>query len=577
MKEYSKICLILIAVLTLNGCSSQKEETDSEASVSASGTEQVQTEEKLASGTESAAEAEATPEVQNLLENEPLNIIDDNYRTYYEIFVGSFYDSNGDGIGDIKGILAKLDYLKDPEDETTTDLGVNGIWLMPIMPSPSYHKYDVTDYYNIDPQYGTIEDFKELIKECDQRGIKIIIDLVLNHTSSQHPWFTEATSYLKKLKKGQEIDLTECPYAGYYNFSKDAAKKTGWCQLEGTEWYYEARFSSNMPDLNLDSDYVRERIQKVASYWMDLGVGGFRLDAAKEYYTGNGKKNIEFLNWFQTYVKSQNPECYVVAEVWDSIGTISQYYESGIDSIFNYYYGSSDGKIANLVNQISKGKAGKSLAKVMKSMQDTLSVRNPSYIDASFLSNHDNDRCISYVGTDLNKMKLMAGINLCMSGSSFVYYGEEIGMAGSGKDENKRGPMIWSNTNTEGKTTGPVNMDTFADSVDSVEDQQKDPYSLLNYYIKAIRLRNTNPEIARGTIDNVEGIEDGDLCVIQKTFEGSTITILYNMSDVEKELDLSTLKIDYDKLQGALLVDDQMPVLQNGRLGLPSYSILVLK
>ena len=111
-------------------------------------------------------------------------VIDDNYRTWYEIFVYSFYDSDGDRIGDLQGVISKLDYVE--------ELGFNGIWLMPIMPSPSYHKYDVTDYKAIDPQYGTMEDFEKLVQECDKRGIKLIVDLVLNHTSSEHPWFTAA-------------------------------------------------------------------------------------------------------------------------------------------------------------------------------------------------------------------------------------------------------------------------------------------------------------------------------------------------------------------------------------------------
>ncbi|MCM1081821.1 MAG: alpha-amylase family glycosyl hydrolase, partial [Muribaculum sp.] len=113
-----------------------------------------------------------------------LNIIDDNYRNYYEIFVYSFYDSDGDGIGDLKGVTSKLDYIQ--------DMGFNGIWLMPIMPSTTYHKYDVTDYYGIDPQYGTMADFDELVSECNKRGIKLILDLVLNHSSAQHEWFLNA-------------------------------------------------------------------------------------------------------------------------------------------------------------------------------------------------------------------------------------------------------------------------------------------------------------------------------------------------------------------------------------------------
>lgn len=136
--------------------------------------------------------------------------MDDNYRNYYEIFVGSFYDSDGDGMGDLKGVEEKLDYI--------SDLGCNGIWLMPIMPSPTYHKYDTTDYEAVDEAYGTADDFKELASACHEKGIRLIIDVAMNHSSSQHPWFTQACEYLAGLKAGEKPDDTVCPYVDYYHF-----------------------------------------------------------------------------------------------------------------------------------------------------------------------------------------------------------------------------------------------------------------------------------------------------------------------------------------------------------------------
>ena len=161
------------------------------------------------------------------------NVIDDNYRTYYEVFVYSFYDSDGDGIGDLKGLTENLDYINDGDPETDTDLGCNGIWLMPIMPSTTYHKYDVTDYEAIDPAYGTMDDFTTLVDECHKRGINVIIDFVMNHTSSQHEWFQTAYQYLQGLPKGAEPDASECPYVDYYNFSKE--KLGGYYPVEGTD------------------------------------------------------------------------------------------------------------------------------------------------------------------------------------------------------------------------------------------------------------------------------------------------------------------------------------------------------
>ena len=150
---------------------------------------------------------------------------DDNYRTFYEIFVYSFCDSDNDGIGDLKGIQSKLDYLE--------ELGVSGIWLMPIHPSTTYHKYNVSDYYSIDPAYGTMQDFEELLAACKERNIRIILDLVVNHTGSQHPWFQEATDYLRSLPKDKEPDTAACKYLDYYHFSQESAG-SGRRPVEGT-------------------------------------------------------------------------------------------------------------------------------------------------------------------------------------------------------------------------------------------------------------------------------------------------------------------------------------------------------
>ncbi|HWQ05864.1 MAG TPA: alpha-amylase family glycosyl hydrolase, partial [Feifaniaceae bacterium] len=206
-----------------------------------------------------------------------LNVPDDNYRTYYEIFVASFYDSDGDGIGDLNGITQKLDYLNDGDDKTDTDLGFNGIWLMPIMPSPSYHKYDVTDYTAIDPVYGTLEDFQALLDACHARGIRLIIDFVFNHTSAKHPWFLQAVEYYKTLAIGQQPDYDVCPYAAYYHFSTEKKGASGWYRVGNTDWYYEGKFWDQMPDLALENEQVRRELESAAAFWLNMGVDGFRL------------------------------------------------------------------------------------------------------------------------------------------------------------------------------------------------------------------------------------------------------------------------------------------------------------
>ena len=280
-------------------------------------------------GTETADETEMGDEVTALslmqqINPETENVPDDNYRTYYEVFVYSFYDSDGDGIGDLKGVTEKLDYINDGDSTTDTDLGCNGIWLMPIMPSTTYHKYDVTDYEDIDPEYGTLDDFKTLIDACHERGINVIIDLVMNHTSSGHEWFQTAYKYLQNLPQGTEPDASECPYVDYYNFSRE--KKNGYYPVEGTDWYYEGQFWSEMPDLNWDNEAVKTEFEQIVQYWLNLGVDGFRLDAVKEFYSGADEKNIAVLTWFNNMVKAKKEDAYLVGEAWSASNIYSNYF-----------------------------------------------------------------------------------------------------------------------------------------------------------------------------------------------------------------------------------------------------------
>ncbi|MEG1992462.1 MAG: alpha-amylase family glycosyl hydrolase [Acetivibrio sp.] len=494
---------------------------------------------------------------------------DHNCRTYYEVFVYSFCDSNGDGIGDIPGLISKLNYIE--------ELGFNGIWLMPIMPSTTYHKYDVIDYYTIDEQYGTLEDFKTLLAECKKRDIRVIMDMVFNHTSTKNVWFTQAAEYLKTLDEKKEPDLKECPYVDYYHFKKEAANQAGYYKIEGTPWYYEGVFWDQMPDLNLDSKALRKDLEKITSFWMNLGVEGFRLDAAKEYFTGNKDKNIEVLSWYEKYVKSVNPEAYLVAEVWDSFQVIGSYYKSGIDSIFNYTFGNNDGLIVKTLNRAGDGKGANKYAQNLVIVTDYYKKNQPNMIDAPFLSNHDTGRVSGFVGRDSNKVKLAGAMNLFMSGSAFVYYGEELGMSGSGKDENKRAPMYWNTEGSKGTTVPPPDMDVVEHSFGSLKEQEKDKNSIYQYYKKAIHLRRKYPEISGGNTSLMEEIKDGDICAIEKTYGEEKIFLLFNISQQEKEIVVSKKSYPYRKMMDYLTVNEEKPRKKGERITLPPFGIVILK
>lgn len=495
-----------------------------------------------------------------------LNIIDDNYRNYYEIFVGSFYDSDGNGMGDLNGVTEKLDYV--------ADMGFNGIWLMPVMPSPTYHKYDVTDYEAIDSDYGTKEDFKNLVEECHKRGIRLVIDLVMNHSSSQHPWFKEACAYLAGLGENEKPDIAECPYVDYYHFT-EKQESSSYYEVPGSRFWYEGAFWSEMPDLNLESEAVRSEFEKIADYWIGLGVDGFRMDAAMHYEENDTEDNTEILNWYYNYCKSKNPDFYMVSEVWANERTIADYYGSGTPSMFNFDAAGAEGK---MMQAVRSGNAS-SLVRSMVTYQEDFSKKNPEYVDAPFLTNHDMGRVANALMSSEDKLKMAAGLLMMMNGSPFVYYGEEIGMKSAGtKDENKRIPMFWSETDDTGMTDGPQGMDAgIESSLPPLDEQMKDETSLLNYYKRALRLRNENPEIARGTVNLADSLCEGGLAAVTKTYEGSTIGIIYNIGEEEKTVDLSQTELSGMKLQGFLTLNGQEGTLSGNQLDMPERSICIVK
>ena len=497
-----------------------------------------------------------------------LAMVDDNTRNYYEIFVYSFYDSDGDGIGDLNGVTKKLDYIQ--------DMGFNGIWLMPIMPSPTYHKYDTTDYCNIDEQYGTLDDFKKLLEECHKRDIHVIIDFMMNHTSTQHSWFQSATKYLEGLKKNEKPSKKACPYYAYYNFvPKNQVKEQTYYQIGSTDWCYEGQFWEGMPDLNLKNKTVQKELEKAAKFWLDLGVDGFRLDGVK-YFTNGEESNIKILKWFNDYVKSQKKDAYIVSEVWDNYNVAAEYLKSGIDSTFDFSFGQSTGVIVSMVRQSQSKDVGQSFANAMLNIQDMTKEANPKATVAEFLTNHDTGRMANILVSE-EKIKMAYALELFMSGNAFVYYGEEIALTGAGKDENFRSPMYWSATDQTGITDGPEDMDEIENRFPSVEEQQANENSILNFIKRCLRLRNENPEIARGEMALIPEVKDEAICAITKEYKGSKLVMLYNMSTEEKKVTVSKDTYKYQGIRGYASTDGSEVTLSDDTVTLPPYSVVILK
>jgi alpha-amylase len=426
----------------------------------------------------------------------------------YEVFAGSYCDSDGDGTGDLNGIRSKLDYIQ--------ALGVDCLWLTPVTPSPSYHKYDVTDYKDIDPSFGTLADFDALAADCEARGIALLFDLAVNHTSAKHPWFTSA---VESLKNGDETN----PYIGYYQFTRGVGDHP----VEGTDWYYAGDFGADMPELNLDSEAVRGEIANIIAFWLAHGVGGFRLDAVTHYYDSQPESSRAFVAWFCDTVKGIDPDAFIVGEAWTDEAAILGLYQSGIDALFNFPL-SSTGALTNAMHS----EAGQSFAKRIVSWWQSIEAVNPDAVAAPFLSNHDQGRIAGVLVNDLQREKQAAALYLLSPGVPFIYYGEEIGMTGSGDDPNKRLPMLWSATDSAGMCAPPEGASQVQRLKTGADAQESDPDSLLSFYRQVLALRDRYPVFVHGTAAVAE-TSDSRLAAFTLTDGGQALLIAHNFASDE--------------------------------------------
>ncbi|MEZ0538835.1 alpha-amylase family glycosyl hydrolase [Fibrella arboris] len=491
---------------------------------------------------------------------------------HYELFVRAFADSNHDGIGDLNGVTRKLDYLR--------DLGVSAIWLMPINPSPTYHKYDITDYYGIDPDYGTLDDFRRLIDEAHQRGIAVLMDLVIHHTSIQHHWFQEAA-------KGPDN-----PYRSFYKWmlpdeikrrnlatrdiTADSDERSPWHYAPGskqrdqqTEKYY-GMFWSGMPDLNFDHQPLREEIYKIVRYWLtDVGVDGFRLDAARHLYReAEEPKNHQFWDEFGQVVQSAKPGAYLVGEVWTRPNKVAPYFR-GLQANFNF-------DLALELEEIIR--QGDDANDVMAFLQETQSAYgevNDQFIDALILSNHDQNRIGSLLKGDINKLKVAANLLLTLPGNPYLYYGEEIGMLGLKPDESIREPFIW-NIGKKDPDRARWMHARFSTSrtVKPLAQQQTDPDSLFSHYKRLIAFRNGHSILN----DNrsrllLSGIRQKGIVSFGRHNEHGTVWVIQNLTKAPIDVMLSAAEeqaryVQLDTVPGTLLTD--------GMLTLPGFGLVVI-
>ncbi|MFP4365383.1 MAG: alpha-amylase family glycosyl hydrolase [Spirochaetia bacterium] len=461
--------------------------------------------------------ADAPPEEFNM-ENDDSHMSWWNDAVFYEIFVRSFADSDGDGVGDFQGLIDRLDYLNDGDPATDEDLGITGIWLMPISESPSYHGYDVVDYYSIDQEYGDEVDFQNFLDAAHERGIKVIVDLVLNHTADEHPWFQDARD------PGDG-------HRDYYIWSDNPPSEPGpwgqtmWHPDAGGDFYYGI-FWSGMPDLNYRNPLVSEAMMDVARFWIqDMAVDGFRLDAIKYLYeTEDALENVEethqWLRDFYTMYNELNPDFLTVGEIWDSTDVISSYIGDQVDIAFEFDLASAILNSARLGNKNG-----------IRTAHSNIIRRYPQGQYATFITNHDQNRVMSELYGQHGKGKLAAAMLLTSPGVPFIYYGEEVGMEGRKPDEHIRRPMQWApEEETGGFTAGEPWISMGNDYLENnVELMNSDEDSLLQYYRELIRLRRDHVALRRGRLHQVATSSFQAYSYIRYD-EEETIMVLMNLS-----------------------------------------------
>src|SRR5215469_2619813 len=478
---------------------------------------------------------------------------------YYEIFVRSFADSNGDGVGDLNGITARLDYLQ--------WLGVSGIWLTPIHPSPSYHGYDVIDYFAVNPQFGTMADFHRLLREAHARGIKVLIDMVLNHTSDRNQWFQRALD-------------PKSPYHDWYTWAGKGTDLSAPSALGSPAWHprhgqhYLGDFSGDMPDLNYDNPAVRRAVIKVGRFWLAQGVDGFRLDATTQIYVdfapdvGNPRAIGKNIAWWQEYhaaLRSSDPTVFLLGEVPAQSEAEAAPYYAGLNSVFDF-------PLAKVLVAAAADETSPNLGDYVRQAWRSFrqNARGP-IADSPFIGNHDRDRVLDQLHGDMSHMRMAAAMLLTLPGTPFVYYGEEIGMHGMKPDPAIREPMRWDrNPHQAGETWWEPAPDNASPAL-SVAAERADPQSLLYFYRSLIHWRIDLPALRDGDIAPYAA-DGGPISAYTRADDAQRLLVVHNLSGTTRSVRLP------DASFRAVIRRTRAGIRLVGRdLTMPGYSTAILQ
>ena len=514
----------------------------------------------------------------------------------YQIYPRSFKDSNNDGIGDIRGIISKLDYLK--------ELGIDVIWICPMYKSPNDDNgYDISDYQDIMDDFGNMEDFDLMLDEVHKRGMKLIIDLVINHTSDEHPWFIES-KLSKDSKKRDWYIWRDGKDGAEPNNWESIFKGSAWQYDENTEQYFLHLFSKRQPDLNWDNEEVRQEIYKMINWWLDKGIDGFRVDAISHIKKEPGlidMDNPHNLNYVSSFDKHMNVDG--IHEYLEELNknTFSKYdimtvgEANGVDaSESEMWVGEENGKFnmifqfehLNLWGEVGENKFNvKEYKKVLTKWQNALEGKG---WNALFVENHDIPRVVSSWGNDNEYLeesaKAFALMYFMQKGTPFIYQGQEIGMTNVRFDsiekyndvksiniyeekinegvsvnealkavasisrDNARTPMQWDSTNYAGfsENTPWIDVNENYKSI-NVESQLANENSVLNFYKKLIKIRKKNPSLIYGRYDMILE-EDEKIYAYTRTLDNDKYVVIVNLSDEEALYKYDDLDLIYENL-----------------------------
>jgi maltose alpha-D-glucosyltransferase/alpha-amylase len=489
---------------------------------------------------------------------------------FYEVYVRGFYDSNGDGIGDFRGLTEKLDYLQ--------WLGVDCLWLLPMYASPLRDGgYDISDYYAMLPEYGTLEDFKEFLREAHRRGLRVITDLVVNHTSDQHPWFQEARRSHTSPKRDWYVWSETAERYSEARIIFTDTEHSNWTWDDEAGSFYWHRFFSHQPDLNYDNPEVEQAMLDVVTYWLDLGVDGFRVDAVPYLYEREGTncENLPethaFLKRMRAYVAERYPQALLLAEANQWPEDVVEYFGGGEEFQMNYHFPIMP-RLFMALRQEDRRPIVEILERtppIPENCQWGMFLRNHDELTLEMVTDEERDylyneyakdrrmrlnvgirrRLAPLMDNSRRRIELLHGLLFSLPGSPFLYYGDEIGMGDNiylGDRDGVRTPMQWSADRNAGFSRADfeqlyfpvISNPVYGFQSVNVESQRRYDTSLLNWMRQMIHLRKEHHVFGRGTMEFVKP-ENRKIFAFTREYAGETVLCVFNLSQVAQPAELA--------------------------------------